>query len=171
MQSKVILRLVASGLIAFISYAAWAYYANSLVTNDQAVLIKAAIVQGTYSGAITLFFTFLLEVFYKKLGKSSYCLPLIVPHINKRSSTEPCSTLETFKASLEVSEHQCHGTCLPGALLSPLPALLIQSAMVVGVNIAFATPNLWLTVAPSILFSAIYGYVYSFSLARKELHK
>lgn len=171
MQSKVVLRLVASGLIAFVSYAAWAYYANSLVTNDQAALVKAAIVQGSYSGGITLFFTLLLEVFYKKFGKSSYCLPLIMPRINKHSKAEPCSTLETFEASLELSESQCKGSCLPGALISPLPALVIQSLMVISVNIAFATPNLWLTVAPSILFSAIYGYTYSLSLARKELHK
>jgi hypothetical protein len=38
---------------------------------------------------------------------------------------------------------------------------------VISVNIAFMTPNLWLTVAPSIFFSAIYGYIYSFSLTKK----
>jgi hypothetical protein len=167
MQSKALIRLVASGIIAFVSYAAWAYYANSLVTNDSAVLIKAAIVQGSYSGAITLFFTFLLEVFYHKFGKSTYCLAFITPHINAHSKTQVCSTLETFKAGLELSERQCEGKCVAGSLLSPLPALAIQSVMVISVNIAFATPNLWLTVAPSIVFSAIYGYSYSLSLAKK----
>jgi len=168
MSPAVLIRLLISGLIAFLSYAAWAYYANSLVTSDQDVLTKAALVQGVYSGSITLFFTFLLEMFYSRLGKSSYCLPLILPRISKHSKKSRCSTLETFKASLELSERKCHGTCLPGQLLSPLPALLIQSVLVIAVNIAFATPNLWLTVAPSILFSAIYGYAYSLSLARKD---
>jgi hypothetical protein len=32
------------------------------------------------------------------------------------------------------------------------------------------TPNLWLTVAPSIFFSMVYGYVYSISLTKKLKH-
>lgn len=168
MSVKVFVRLFLSALIAFVSYASWAYYANSLVTDDQHLLIKSALVQGIYSGGITLFFTLMLEVFFRKFGASPYCLPLILPRINARHTRKNrCSTLETFEASLELSEHKCHGTCLPGAILSPIPALAIQSMLVIAVNIVFETPNLWLTVAPSILFSAIYGYVYSFALARK----
>jgi hypothetical protein len=169
MSIKVLVRLFLSALIAFVSYASWAYYANSLVTDDQQILIKSALVQGIYSGGITLFFTLMLEVFFRKFGANAYCLPLITPRINaKHTLKNRCSTLETFQASLALSEQKCSGTCLPGALLSPLPALMIQSILVILVNIAFQTPNLWLTVAPSILFSAIYGYVYSFALARKE---
>jgi hypothetical protein len=172
MSLKVFVRLFLSALIAFVSYASWAYYANSLVTDDQQVLIKSALVQGIYSGGITLFFTLMLEVFFRKFGASVYCLPLVTPRINaKHTFKNPCSTLETFEASLELSEQRCKGTCLPGALLSPIPALAIQSILVVTVNIAFETPNLWLTVAPSILFSAIYGYFYSFALARKAHSK
>jgi len=170
MKSKVFIRLLASALIAFICYASWAYYANSLVTNDQHVLIKSALVQGIYSGGITLFFTLLLEVFYRKFGAKTYFLPFIMPRINAQHSLENrCSTLEMFKASLQMSKRDCKGTYLPGELLSPLPALAIQTILVIAVNIAFETPNLWLTVAPSIIFSAIYGYVYSFALARKEM--
>lgn len=170
MSVKVFVRLFLSALIAFVSYASWAYYANSLVTDDQQVLIKSALVQGIYSGGITLFFTLMLEVFFRKFGASAYCLPLITPRINaKHTLKNRCSTLDTFQASLLLSEQKCKGTCLPGAFLSPLPALMIQSILVISVNIAFETPNLWLTVAPSIVFSAIYGYVYSFALARKEL--
>lgn len=172
MSVKVFVRLFLSALIAFISYASWAYYANSLVTDDPQVLIKSALVQGIYSGGITLFFTLMLEVFFRKFGANAYCLPLIIPRINaKHTPKNRCSTLETFQASLVLSEQKCGGTCLPGALLSPLPALMIQSILVISVNIAFETPNLWLTVAPSILFSVIYGYVYSFALSRKEHDK
>ncbi|MFT6268526.1 MAG: hypothetical protein ACJAVV_001340 [Alphaproteobacteria bacterium] len=169
MTFKVFIRLFLSALIAFVSYASWAYYANSLVTNDPDVLLKSALVQGFYSGGITLFFTVLLEVFYKKFGSSVYCLPFIVPRINAKPSLKTkCATLETFEASLVFSEKKCKGACLPGELISPLPALLIQTIMVIGVNVAFSTPNLWLTVAPSIVFSAIYGYTYSIALARKN---
>jgi hypothetical protein len=167
-QAKVILRLFISGLIAFISYSAWAYFANSLVTDNQQVLIKAALVQGLYSGGVTLFFTFLLEIFYSKFGRSTYCLPLVLPRINSHSKQNPCATHETFTSSIKLSERKCRGKCMPGAMLSPIPALIVQSIMVISINIAFATPNLWLTVAPSILFSAIYGYSYSLSIAKKE---
>lgn len=167
MTAKVFIRLFVSALIAFTSYAAWAYYANSLVTDDPDILFRAAMVQGGYSGGITLFFTLLLEVFFKKFGSSVYCLPLIVPRINaKVSPTNKCATLETFEASIRFSEQNCKGACLPGELVSPIPALFIQSILVILVNLVFNTPNLWLTVAPSILFSAIYGYTYSFALAR-----
>ena len=168
MQSKAIIRLVLSSLVAFLSYAAWAYYANSLVTHDHAILTKAALVQGVYSGGITLVFTLFLEVFFKRFGSSSYCLAFIMPRFNvKHSNKTPCSTVETFEAGLQLSERKCNGHCLPGAWLSPLPALFIQSVLVIAINIVFKTPNLWLTVAPSIAFSGIYGYIYSFGLARK----
>jgi hypothetical protein len=168
MRLKIFIRLFLSAFIAFVSYALWAYYANSLVTDDHQMLIKAALVQGIYSGFVTLVFTLLLEVFYNKIGASYYCLPFITPRISaKHHPDEPCSTVETFKSSIELSKRTCAGKCLPGAWLSPIPALVIQSILVIGVNVVFATPNLWLTVAPSILFSAFYGYSYSFVLARK----
>jgi hypothetical protein len=44
------LRLALSAILAFSFYASWAYYANSLVTADKAILLKAALVQCTYSG-------------------------------------------------------------------------------------------------------------------------
>lgn len=169
MNAATIFRLIISGLIAFISYAAWAYYANSLVSQDTAVLYKAAIVQGSYSGGVTLAFTFLLEIFYRKYGANTYCLPLIIPRITRKPDyTHPCSTLDTFQKAIDVSEQKCRGKCLPGLVISPLPALFIQSVLVITINVLFSTPNLWLTVAPSILFSAIYGYVYSAGIARKK---
>ncbi len=162
------IRLLMSGLIAFFFYAAWAYYANSLVTDDIQVLYKAALVQGTYSGGITLLFTFILELSYKNFKSKRYCLPFIVPNMFKFSLfSKKCATSLTIEQSLREIESACKGVCLPGILLTPLPAIVLQSIFVISVNILFETPNLWLTVAPSIFFSTIYGYLYSFSLAKK----
>ncbi len=170
MNQKILIRLIFSGLVAFICYALWAYYANSLVTDDQYLLIRAALVQGAYSGSITLVFTFLLEYFYKRYGSSTFCLALIVPTLNKNLITkEPCATKETFKRGLRLSEQKCKGHCIPGRMLSPIPALLIQAISVTAINIVFNTPNILLTIAPSIIFSAIYGYLYSFSLAKSSI--
>jgi hypothetical protein len=162
------IRLAISGLIAFCFYAAWAYYANSLVTNDPETLYKAALVQGSYSGGITLIFAFTLELFHKILSNKYYCLPFIVPTVARPAFfSKACETTKTFEVSLNNIERACSGTCLPGVLLTPLPAIALQGSFVVAVNIAFMTPNLWLTVAPSIFFSAVYGYIYSISLTRK----
>lgn len=162
------LRLAISGLVAFFFYASWAYYANSLVTDDTEVLYRAALVQGSYSGGITLVFTFVLELFHKMLSHKQYCLPFIVPVITKPSFfSQACSTSDTFETSLIDLENACDGSCLPGLVLTPLPAIAVQSVFVISINLWFMTPNIWLTVAPSILFSAIYGYAYSVSLTRK----
>jgi hypothetical protein len=166
---KAILRLSLSAIIAFCFYATWAYYANSLVTSEQDVLLKAALVQGLYSASITLFFTVLIEFFSAKLSNKAFCLPLVVPTLFKTSLfSEECATTKTFKENLSYFEKKCSGVCLPGMLITPLPALLLQSILVVGINVLFETPNLWLTVLPSILFSGIYGYIYSIALTKKK---
>jgi hypothetical protein len=150
-------------------YAAWAYYANSLVSNDHSVLIKAAIVQGTYSASITLFFTFLIEFFHARFGHSNICLAWILPQWSKQDESHDCSTKVTVEDSLISIKRTFSGNALPGMLVVPLPALLIQTILVVTINLLFATPNLWLTVAPSILFSAIYGYSYSIGLTKRQI--
>lgn len=164
-----IIRLIISAFVAFVFYASWAYYANSLVSDNHDVLLKAAIVQGTYSGSITLVFTFLLELFNKLFSNKSYCLAFVVPSVIKASIfSKKCATTATFNGVLADMEKKCQGLCLPGMLITPLPALAIQSLLVIAVNIYFQTPNLWLTVLPSILFSGIYGYVYSISITKKR---
>ncbi len=166
---KAIFRLGLSAAIAFCFYASWAYYANSLVTSEQSVLLKAALVQGFYSGGITLFFTILIEFFSAKLSNKAFCLPLVVPTLFKTSLfSEKCATTQTFEENLNYLEQKCSGVCLPGMLITPLPALFLQSILVVGINVFFETPNLWLTVLPSILFSGIYGYIYSIGLTKKK---
>ena len=160
-----IFRLFISGIVSFAFYAAWAWYANSFVTQDDAILLKAAIVQGSYSGGMTLGFTAMLELLFKKFGANTFCLALITPRWSYHSAEKPCATRGVFWNALNVFKKQKIG--LPGKLVVPLPALLIQSVLVIAVNVYFATPNLWATVLPSIFFSGVYGYVYSFSLSKK----
>lgn len=161
-------RLFTSALVAFGFYAGWAYFANSLVTTEQSVLIKAALVQGLYSGAVTLFFTLLLEFFHARFSQSSLCLSCIVPRWSHHSKKQPCTTIIVFEENLAKSQKKCHGARLPGMLMAPMPALLIQGILVISINLMFNTPNLWLTVAPSIIFSAIYGYSYSIALSKSQ---
>lgn len=169
MKSSATVRLVISGIIAFISYASWAYYANSLVTSESSILYKAALVQGSYSASITLLFTFMLEYFYRQFGTNKYCLTLITPRISTQNTrNNQCATLANIKAATRKQGLSCDGLYVKGVFLSPLPALIIQSILVVAVNVFFDTPNLWLTIAPSVLFSALYGYAYSIGLSRKE---
>ncbi|WP_371195648.1 hypothetical protein [Glaciecola sp. SC05] len=162
------IRLILSGIIAFSFYAAWAYYANSLVTDDQSVLIKAALVQGSYSGGITLFFTFILEFLHSKFGHSNICIAFLMPRWPTSNKQQSCETDIVLEEVLSELKQSCSGNYIPGMLLVPLPALVLQTILVVAVNLAFETPNLWLTVAPSIVFSAIYGYSYSIALSKRQ---
>jgi hypothetical protein len=45
--------------------------------------------------------------------------------------------------------------------------IAIQSSLTISVNWLNQIPYLWLTVAPSILITVIYGYVYTFTLLSK----
>lgn len=81
--------------------------------------------------------------------------------------SKECETTKTVGTSLKKIERACDGICLPGMLFTPMPAIAVQSVFVISVNVAFMTPNLWLTVAPSVFFSAVYGYAYSVSLTKK----
>lgn len=159
-------RLLLSTIIAFLSYAIWSYYANSLVTSDFELLFKASLVQGSYSAISTFLFTYLLENFSRKIGAKKYCLMFLTPHIeNTNNQNNP--SYQIMKLNLLNAKAFFKGKCIPGTLITPLPPLFIQSTLVISVNYLFATPNLWLTVAPSILFSAIYGYSYSVYLGKK----
>lgn len=161
------LRLLVSGLLAFVFYAGWAWYANSLVVSDSQQLIKAALVQGGYSGAMTFMFTLMLEYFFKKMGASSFCLALITPRWSSHTEQNPCATKATFVSALK-SFATKRKKRVAGKFIVPLPALFIQAILVFAVNIYFNTPNLLLTVLPSIVFSGIYGYFYAISISNKD---
>ena len=115
-----------SVFISFGFYFAWAWYANSQVTDDYSVLFRSAIVQSTYSAFMTLTFTTLLSWAIDKMK------------------------------------------CQNHPFLAIIPPLLMQSLMVYLINWLNHTPNILLTIIPSIFFTAVYGVIFAFSLLKKD---
>ena len=58
-------------LIAVIGYGGWAYYSNAMV--DTTIAIRAACIQGGYSGLLTLFNVLILEALFRKLDPHLPC--------------------------------------------------------------------------------------------------
>lgn len=164
MSSKA--RLFWSATVSFVFYFAWTYWANAMVSDDQALVLRSALVQGTLSGTVTLLFTLGLEAAVKAFGGRCLSLALVVPVLCAvHSRTKHNQAIgKTFNASLNRSAEFFDGACIPGTVLAPLLPLAVQSSLAIGVNYLNGTPNLWLTVAPSILFTALYGYIYTFTL-------
>jgi hypothetical protein len=167
MNSKT--RLLISAVISFAFYFAWSYWANSLVTDEQGIIIRSAIVQGTLSATITILFTFILEKSVSRFGQSYLSLMFVVPIICTVHSktSQNIAIFRTFKNVLDSSAKYLSNNAIPGSVLAPLIPIAIQSSIAILVNWINQTPNLWLTVAPSILFTAIYGYAYTFTLLSK----
>lgn len=155
------LRLTLSAVVAFVFYGLWAFWANRADSIPMQETLRAALVQGTYSGLMTLTFTYLLENVASRFQGHYLSLALVTPficslyHKTKRNKV----IFGAFEKSLlALSKY----TKRPKHLLwiSPLLPLAIQTVFVVGVNWLNQTPNLLLTVLPSIIFSGIYGYAY-----------
>ncbi len=163
------LRLILSAIISFSFYFVWAYWANSMATDDQALVLRSALVQGTLSAIITILFTFILEKSVARFGKSYLSLMFVVPIICTVHSktSQNIAIFKTFKNALDSSAKYLSNNAIPGSLLAPLLPIAIQSSIAICVNWINQTPNLWLTVVPSILMTAIYGYVYTYSLLSK----
>ena len=162
-------RLIISAVISFCFYFAWSYWVNSMASEDEELVLRSAIVQGTLSATITLLFTFILEKLVSKFGKSYLSLVFIVPIIcTVHSKTKQnIAIFRSFRNALDRSAKYLSNNSIPGTLLAPLFPIAIQSSIAIGVNLINQTPNLWLTVAPSIVITAIYGYVYTFTLLSK----
>jgi hypothetical protein len=168
MSSK--MRLLWSAVVSFVFYFGWSYWANSMATDDHALVLRSAFVQGTLSASVTLGFTFILEHVVKRFGGNCWSLVFVVPvlcSVHSRT-THNIAIFNTFNSALDLSAKFLKGTCVPGTMLAPLMPLAIQASLTIGVNVLNHTPNLWLTVAPSILFTGIYGYVYTYSLLAKR---
>lgn len=120
---------ILSVLVSFIFYFIWTWYANSLATNDNTVLLRTALVQGIYSAFMTLTFTTLL--------------------------------------TWTINKMKCHSYPLIGIV----PPLLILSIMVYLVNYLNQTPNIMLTIAPSIFFTAVYGFLFTVTLLKKPAYQ
>ena len=82
-------RLILSGIVSFVFYFGWAYWANSADDIAQSVTLQAALVQGSYSGFITLFFTFILEKVVNKYKMSYVSLAFVTPIICMFHSKTP----------------------------------------------------------------------------------
>jgi hypothetical protein len=165
------LRLILSAVISFCFYFAWSYWANSMTSEDQALVLRSAFVQGTLSATITILFTFMLENSVSKFGQSYFSLIFVIPIIcTVHSKTKQnIAIFRTFKNVLDRSAKYLSNNSIPGTLLAPLFPISIQSSIAIGVNIVNQTPNLWLTVTPSIVITAIYGYVYTYTLLAKPI--
>lgn len=164
------LRLLWSALVAFVFYFGWSYWANSLVTDDQALVFRSALVQGSLSGSVTLMFTVILESAVKRFGSHCMSLVFVVPVLcTVHSKTKHNQAIfKTFTEALDYSAGVMKGACLPGTLFAPLLPLAVQSSLTISVNLVNQTPNLWLTVAPSIFFTGLYGYIYTFTLLKER---
>jgi hypothetical protein len=162
-------RLIISAVISFCFYFAWSYWANNMASEDHQLVLRSAIVQGTLSATITLLFTFILEKLISKFGQSYLSLVFIVPIIcTVHSKTKQnIAIFRSFRDALDRSAKYLTNNSIPGTLLVPLFPIAIQSSIAIGANIINQTPNLWLTVAPSIVITAIYGYAYTFTLLSK----
>lgn len=166
MSSKI--RLLISAAVSLLFYFSWSYFANSLVTDDQSVLLRAALVQGLTSSTVTLLFTLGLEKSVKVFGDNCFSLVFITPVLCSVHSktTHNIAIFNTFNSALDLAATYFKGVCIAGTLLAPLLPLAVQASIAIGVNVLNQTPNLWLTVLPSILLTGIYGYSYTFTLLK-----
>lgn len=162
-------RLFISAAVSFVFYFAWSYWANSMATDDQALVLRSAFVQGTLSGTITVLFTFGLEKSVARFGGSCLSLVLVVPVLCTvySKTRQNIAIFRTFNTALDTSARYLSGASVPGTILAPLLPIAVQSSIAIGVNMLNQTPNLWLTVAPSILITTIYGYAYTYTLLSK----
>ena len=98
-------RLILSAVISFIFYFVWSYWANSMATEDQALVLRSAFVQGTLSATITILFTFILEKTVSKFGESYLSLIFVVPIICTVHSktSQNIAIFKTFKNALDNS--------------------------------------------------------------------
>ncbi len=161
-------RLVISALVAFCFYFAWSYWANSGPEIKPTDTFRSALVQGLYSGFVTLGFTFILERAVARFNGHCLSLAFMTPILCSvySKSKQNLAIKQAFNHGLNRSAQFLEGARIPGAVLAPLLPLLVQSALVILVNLINQTPNLWLTVAPSIFFTGLYGYVYTFTLLK-----
>ena len=70
----------------------------------------------------------------------------------------------TFTSFLNwtLSKMKCHKR----PQLAVLPPLAFQAMMVIALNVINSTPDLWATVAPSIVLTGVYGFIYANSLLK-----
>jgi len=162
-------RLILSGVVSFVFYFGWAYWANSADDIPQSITLQAALVQGLYSGFVTLFFTFILEKVVTKYKTSCVSLAFITPIVCMFHSktSQNIAIKQSLNNAIKASALYLNNKKFAGTLFAPIIPIVIQSTLVTAVNVINQTPNLALTVAPSIIFTALYAYTYMFALLKK----
>ena len=165
-----IVRLLLSALVAFCFYGGWAYFANMSSTVSAEALWQVALVQASTSAAITFGFTLITEWSYRRFKASCVSFAFVTPLLCLPYHHTPYASQirRSFNQLLDKSAGYLRENRFTGALFSPLIPMSIQGIIVISVNVINETPNLWLTVTPSILFSGVYGYIYTFSLYKKD---
>lgn len=165
------IRLVLSALVAFSFYFGWSYWANSGPDIPQAMTLRSALVQGGYSAFVTVFFTFMLEIAVNRTHGHCFCLGFMVPVLGSLQPKfkQDKAVNNAIYHAFDMAAAKFDGRAITAAYFAPILPLLVQSLLVISVNLINQTPNLWLTVFPSILSTAIYGYIYTFSLIKKRV--
>jgi len=155
--------------VSFVFYFSWAYWANSSADIAKSVTLQAALVQGLYSGFVTLFFTFILEKVVNKYKSSYVTLAFVTPIICMFHSKTPQNVAirQSFNNAINSSASYLCNKKIAGVLFAPIIPITVQSSLVIMVNVINQTPNLALTVAPSIFFTALYAYTYMLALLKK----
>ncbi|GAA69484.1 hypothetical protein P20429_3619 [Pseudoalteromonas sp. BSi20429] len=155
--------------MSFVFYFSWAYWANSSADIAKSVTLQAALVQGLYSGFVTLFFTFILEKVVNKYKSSYVTLAFVTPIICMFHSKTPQNVAirQSFNNAINSSASYLGNKKIAGVLFAPIIPITVQSSLVIMVNVINQTPNLALTVAPSIFFTALYAYTYMLALLKK----
>jgi len=155
--------------VSFVFYFSWAYWANSSADIAKSVTLQAALVQGLYSGFVTLFFTFILEKVVNKYKSSYVTLAFVTPIICMFHSKTPQNVAirQSFNNAINSSASYLGNKKIAGVLFAPMIPITVQSSLVIIVNVINETPNLALTVAPSIFFTALYAYTYMLALLKK----
>ena len=163
------IRLILSGVVSFVFYFSWAYWANSSADIAKSDTLQAALVQGLYSGFVTLFFTFILEKVVNKYKSSYVTLAFVTPIICMFHSKTPQNVAirQSFNNAINSSASHLNNKKIAGVLFAPIIPITVQSSLVIIVNVINETPNLALTVAPSIFFTALYAYTYMLALLKK----
>ncbi len=124
------IKLVITAL-AFFGYGGWALYCNwSSDLSMQNIAWRAACIQGTYAGGLTLANVYILEWLLIKIKQ-------------KFSAISPSHVIEKSQLWLTV-----------------IIGLLVQYSIIIPIHLLNQTPNIFLTLLPGLIIGTIFNYIY-----------
>lgn len=119
-------------------------------------------VQTLLSVLISFSFYFIWTWYANSLVSDNFTLLLRTAFIQGTYSAFMTLTF-TSLLTWTLSKMKCH----KHPFIAIVPPLIVQSSTVFLINYLNGTPNLMLTILPSIFFTAVYGIVFTFSLLKK----